>query len=238
MKIRKFETDDDLAEAVSDYILKLIKKKPDATLVLTSGDTPIKAYRLLAQKAKPEEFEKVCIIGLDEWVGVPGESEGSCRYIVEQNLLFPLQVNSANYTFFDSVASDLEAECMRIDQLILQRGGLDFIIVGIGLNGHIGLNEPGCSFDNYCHVSELAEMTITIGQKYFQSETVLSKGITVGLKHLLEAKTAMLMAAGTQKAEIIEKTVSEPVSTALPSTVFQSHKNGLLWLDEAAGKNI
>ncbi|MFT6203063.1 MAG: galactosamine-6-phosphate isomerase [Spirosomataceae bacterium] len=122
--------------------------------------------------------------------------------------------------------------------MISQRGGLDFIIVGVGLNGHIGLNEPGYDFDNYCHVTELADITIEVGQKYFKSETPLTQGITIGLKHLLEAKTAMLMASGERKAEIIRQTVSSEISSEIPSTAFQRHKNGLIWLDEAAGNLI
>ncbi len=157
---------------------------------------------------------------------------------MEENLLKPLGVSTTNYTFFDGLADDLQAECERVDDLISKRGGLDFIIVGVGLNGHIGLNEPGYGFDNYCHVTKLAEITVEVGQKYFKSETPLTHGITIGLQHLLEAKTALLMASGDKKAEIIRQTVSAKISPEIPLTVFQLHKNGILWLDEAAGSLI
>lgn len=238
MQIQKFSTSEILAQNVADYIHKLIKKKPNATLVLTSGDTPKQAYQLLAAKATARAFADCMIIGLDEWVGIGSRNEGSCQYIVEENLLKPLGVSPNNYTFFNGLSDNLQAECQRIDNLISQRGGLDFIIVGVGLNGHIGLNEPGYEFNNYCHVTKLAEITVEVGQKYFKSETPLTHGITIGLQHLLEAKTAMLMASGERKAEIIKQTVSAKVSSEIPSTVFQEHKNGLIWLDEAAGSLI
>ena len=238
MKVKIFKDSEELSEAVADFIIELVKKKPTATLVLTSGDTPKKAYQLIAEKASANDFAQCMIIGLDEWVGVGPESEGSCRYIVEENLLKPLRIPKKNYTFFNSLNANLASECKRIDDLIFNRGGLDFIIVGIGLNGHIGLNEPGYDFENYCHVTELAQMTIDVGQKYFESETALCQGITVGLKHLLEGKVAILMAAGEKKAEIIKETIHGEVSPAIPSTVFQMHKNGLIWLDEAAAKLI
>ncbi len=238
MKLEKFKDATQLSEAVADHILRLLKEKPKATLVLTSGDTPKKAYQILAQKADKEEFEDCLIIGLDEWVGIGPESEGSCRYIVEEHLLKPLGISEKNYTFFDALHSDLDSECKRVDSLIFDRGGLDLIVVGIGLNGHIGLNEPGCSFDHYCHVTKLAQMTIDVGQKYFNSATPLTKGITVGLKHLLEAKTAMLIATGKKKASIIEETLKSEVSPAVPSTVFQKHQNGLVWVDEEAGERV
>ncbi|AWW00466.1 6-phosphogluconolactonase [Arcticibacterium luteifluviistationis] len=238
MEIKKFKDTEELSRAVAKYITALIKNKPEATLVLTSGDTPKRAYQLISEMGKSIDFSKCMIIGLDEWVGVGPKSEGSCRYIVEESLLKPLNISEENYTFFDSLSSDLATECKRVDKLILDRGGLDFIIVGIGLNGHIGLNEPGYAFGNYCHVTDLAQMTIDVGQKYFEAATPLSKGITVGLKHLLEAKTAMLMASGEKKAAIISQTVSSQVSPEIPSTVFQLHKDGLIWLDDAAGSMI
>ncbi len=238
MKITKFENSDTLAQAVSTYLLNLIQKKPTATLVLTSGDTPVKAYKLLSQQATIADFEQVQIIGLDEWVGIGPESEGSCRYIVEENLLKPLGVKESNYTFFDALNPDLQSECHRIDALIKNRGGLDFILVGVGLNGHIGLNEPGVSFENYCHVSKLAPITIEVGQKYFKNATPLTHGVTVGLKHLLEAKTAMLIASGDMKASIIQKTAFDPISIDIPATVFRLHPQGLVWVDDSAGREV
>lgn len=238
MDIRKFKDAEALSLAVAKYIIALVKDKPEATLVLTSGDTPKRAYRLAVEMAKSVDFSKCMIIGLDEWVGIGPESEGSCRYIVEENFLKPLNISEKNYTFFDSLSSNLTSECQRVDKLIFDRGGLDLMLVGIGLNGHIGLNEPGYAFDHYCHVSDLAQMTIDVGQKYFEAATPLSKGITVGLKHLLEAKTAMIMASGEKKAPIIHQTVSSQVSPEIPSTVFQLHKDGLIWVDGAAGSMI
>jgi galactosamine-6-phosphate isomerase len=238
MEIKKFKDADELSEKVADFIIDLLKNKPNATLVLTSGDTPKKAYQIITEKASADLFKKAMLIGLDEWVGIGPESEGSCRYIVEENLLKPLGIPKENYTFFDSLNTDLASECKRVDNLIKSRGGLDFIIVGIGLNGHIGLNEPGYAFGHYCHVTDLAQTTIDIGQKYFKSETPLTKGITVGLKHLVEAKSAMIMASGIKKAEIIKETVSVKVSPEIPSTVFQLHTNGHIWLDEDAGSLI
>ena len=123
-----------------------------------------------------------------------------------------------------------------MDHLLFEKGGADFIIVGVGVNGHIGLNEPDTSFDNYCHVSELADITISVGQKYFAENTTLTQGITIGLKHLLEAKTAVLIATGERKSEILKEMMSQEPNEALPATVFKLHQNSYVWLDEAAAK--
>ena len=238
MQIITKENHEELSLYTAQYLVDFIQKKPDATLVLTSGDTPKLVYQKMVNLGKNLDFSQVTFIGLDEWVGIPPESEGSCRYIVEENLLKPLGISPQNYTFFDGLANDLQAECERIDNLIFSKGGLDLILVGIGLNGHIGLNEPNSSFDNYCHVSDLAEMTIKVGQKYFTESTPLSKGITVGLKHLLEAKTAILLASGENKADIISQTLHHEINEELPSTIFRLHSNSYLFLDKKAYSNI
>lgn len=234
MQIEVFENPQELAEHTAKFILNLVRDKPTATLILTSGDTPVKTYKKIVQLAQPGDFDQVTVIGLDEWVGVPATSEGSCRYIVEENLLKPLNVNPAQYTFFDSMTADLQSECERVDNLIFEKGGVDFILVGVGLNGHIGLNEPGVSFDLYSHVSKLAEITISTGQKYFNQSTELTQGITIGLKHLLEANMAVLIANGEKKAEILREIVLQDPNIQLPATVFKKHRNGHLWIDKAA----
>jgi glucosamine-6-phosphate isomerase len=238
MDTRIFENKDALSEAVCDYILELIIAKPNATIVLTSGDTPKQAYALLAQKATADMFKNVFIIGLDEWVGIPPTSSGSCRYIVEENLLKPVGISNQNYTFFDGLTTDLQFECKRIDNLIIGRGGLDFILLGLGQNGHLGLNEPGSSFNLYSHVSILAEETISVGQKYFEGETALSKGITIGIKHILEAKIAMVIASGASKANIVNKLLKEEISPDIPATAIKLHNRGLLWVDEEASSKV
>jgi glucosamine-6-phosphate isomerase len=238
MLVEVFSNHEELSVAVAKHIIALVRKKPNATLVLTSGNTPILAYQKITELAKTEDFDQAFIIGLDEWVGISGESEGSCRYIVEQNLLKPLNIPVSNYTFFDSMTDDLVSECKRVDDLIFAKGGLDFILVGLGTNGHIGLNEPGSSFNAYCQVTDLEEVTSITGQKYFNSSTPLTKGITVGLKHLLEAKEAMIMANGAGKAEIIKRMISEEINEKLPATVLRKHIDGLLWIDKAAAANL
>lgn len=234
MQIQTFQNPEELAIHTANFIIDLVKNKPNATLILTSGDTPVLTYKKIVEFAKPADFANVTIIGLDEWVGIPASSQGSCRYIVEENLLKPLGIKQSQFTFFDSMTNDLESECKRVDKLLFDAGGADFIIVGVGVNGHIGLNEPGTSFENYCHVSELAEITITVGQKYFTENTKLTHGITIGLKHLLEAKMAVLIASGERKAEVIQRMLAEEPNVDFPATVFKLHSNGFIWFDEDA----
>ena len=101
---------------------------------------------------------------------------------------------------FNALADDLAGECKKMDGVVAKAGGIDLMLVGIGMNGHIGFNEPGVSFELYSHVIDLDENTQKVGQKYFFEEMKLQKGITLGLQHFLEAGTAIVLANGIKKS--------------------------------------
>jgi glucosamine-6-phosphate isomerase len=234
MRTHLFKSHEEVSSAIADMLIETLKETPTACIMLTSGDTPMRAYEILVEKADPYLFKDAFIIGLDEWVGISREHKGGCTYMVDQTVIKPLGLQKHQYTFFDATSVDLMAECKRVDLEIKKRGGFDLALVGLGLNGHIGLNEPGSSFEAYCQITELEEITASVGQKYFQSNTVLTQGITVGLKHLLEAKKTVIMATGPKKAEIISKVVASEPNEVLPASFIHLHKNGHIHLDEAA----
>ena len=145
-----------------------------------------------------------------------------------------LNLSGNQVHLFDAMSDNLEEECLKMDAVILEKGVIDLMIVGIGMNGHIGFNEPGVSFDNYSHVIDLDETTITVGQKYFKTAATLQKGITLGLKHLQESKKVLLLANGIKKAEVIKKTVEGEVTNTFPASIMQTHSNGFVMIDEEA----
>jgi galactosamine-6-phosphate isomerase len=203
---------------------------------MASGETPRLTCKLLVEKAVKEKvnLSHITFIGLDEWVGIPPENDGSCHYFFHTEIFKPLQFSSSQVHLFDALSVNLEEECKKTDQLILEKGGIDLMIVGIGMNGHIGFNEPGVSFDNYAHVINLDETTITVGQKYFKTPVTLQKGITLGLKHLQQSKKVLLLANGTKKAGVIKKTVQGEVTNEFPASIMQTHANGFVMIDEEA----
>jgi 6-phosphogluconolactonase/glucosamine-6-phosphate isomerase/deaminase len=128
------------------------------------------------------------------------------------NISFPLlKIAPAQVSFFDAKAADLDAECEKMNEHISNLGGLDMMIVGIGMNGHIGLNEPGTDFNTYAHHSALSSrITIDVAQKIFYTATTLTEGITLGLRHLAEARKPVLIASGAKKAGIIAQALKWP----------------------------
>ena len=196
-----------LSDAIADATIELIKAKPNAVICFASGNTPRLTCQLLVQKAKSQQVDtgKIVFIGLDEWVGIPPSNEGSCHYFFQHEVFEPLNLSPAQRHLFDAMSNNLDNECRKMDAVIAANGDIDLMIVGIGMNGHIGFNEPGVSFNNYSHVIDLDETTLTVGQKYFKTTVALQLGITLGLQHLLESKKAILIANGNKKAEVIKK---------------------------------
>ena len=240
MELKVYKDYNALSQHVADEIFALIKNKPDAVICLASGDSPRGTCQLLAERAISEKLDlsEFTFIGLDEWVGIPRDNEGSCRFFFESLLVKPLHLSPGQVHFFDALSENPARECEAMDKIIFEKGGIDLMIVGIGMNGHIGFNEPGVSFDNYSHVIDLDESTITVGQKYFKGAVTLKQGITLGLKHLMESKKVVVIANGSKKAEVIKKAVDGKISNQFPATIIQTHPQGVVMVDEEAAALI
>lgn len=239
MKRNVFDTHEALSLAVANEIVRRLTEKPNAVICLATGDTPLRAYQILVKLITTQNIDvsKAHFVALDEWVGVPPTNPGSCRYFLTKNLFDPLKINADHIHLFDALSSDIRKECTTMNESLKKLGGIDLMIVGIGMNGHVGFNEPGVSINNYAHVIELDEITQSVGQKYFSQPMKLSQGITMGWQNILEARTVILMANGQKKADIIKRAVEEAISENCPATILRKHADSYFYLDkEAAGK--
>lgn len=236
MQITTFKNYEDLSGYMAGFVADSIKNNPDLVLCMASGSTPALTCDLLVRKLKDEmiDYSKFTFIGLDEWVGLPPTNTGSCHYFFHTKIFEPLQLKTSQYHLFNGLSDDLQDECVKMDELIAAKGGIDIMIVGIGMNGHIGFNEPGTSFTSLSHVAELEEITKTVGQKYFNGPVELSKGITIGFGHMINAKKVFLIANGEKKAEVIKKAIEGPVTESFPASIMQKHPGGYVLIDEAA----
>lgn len=236
MQTLSFKNYEELSGYMADFITDSIKNKPNLVLCMASGSTPALTCDLLVQKleAGKVDYSKLTFLGLDEWVGLPPTNTGSCHYFFHKKIFEPLQLASSQYFLFNALADDLKSECSKMDKVIAEKGGIDIMIVGIGMNGHIGFNEPGTSFTSLSHVAELDEITKSVGQKYFDGPVELGKGITIGFGHLMNTKKVFLMANGSKKAEVIKKAIEGPVTENFPASILQEHANGCILIDEEA----
>jgi glucosamine-6-phosphate isomerase len=240
MQLRICENYDVLSAHAASEIIELVKQKPDAVLCLASGDTPRLTYTITAKMAADQgvDFKRCTFIGLDEWMGIPPDNEGSCHYFLQHQVFEPLNISNDHLHLFDGLSENPEEECRKMDKIISDLGGIDLMVVGIGMNGHIGFNEPAESFGQYSRVVDLGESTKLVGQKYFRQQTALTRGITLGLNHLLESRKAILVANGTKKADVVRKALKEKITPHLPASILRNHSNGVVILDRAAASML
>jgi glucosamine-6-phosphate isomerase len=162
----------------------------------------------------------------------------NCFSFLKKHLFDHIDYSVENLCFFDGESSDLKHECVKTDDFIKKNGPIDMMLLGVGMNGHLGLNEPGTSFDLYSHIVNLDETTKIVGQKYFSGKVTLSKGITLGIQHVLKAKTVILQLNGNRKAEVVKRLIESEVSPVFPASVIKSHKNSFLLIDKEAAKYL
>jgi galactosamine-6-phosphate isomerase len=225
-----------LGERAASDLLQLVQGVQAPLICPTSGSTPAALYSALVKLLQKEsiDYSHWHFVGLDEWAGMNGNDVGSCRHFVNQTLFEPLGIREEQICFFDGRAADPKKECTRVEAFIQQQGGITAAIVGLGLNGHVGMNEPGTPASLRAHVAQIAEETRVVGQKYFDSAKELSKGLTLGLATLLDAKHVFLVANGTKKAAIVQKISTEAPTEALPATLLKNHPGFRMYLDAEA----
>ncbi len=240
VKVHIYASYGEMSLAAARFVIGYVQRKPNALLCFPSGDTPTGTCKYLADFANSGEadFSQCHFVGLDEWVGMDRNDAGSCQHYLYNHLFNPLNVRPDQITFFDAKAADPEKECGRINDFIGLRGPIDLMLVGVGLNGHIGLNEPGAPFDQYAHLAALDPITQTTAQKYFSRPILLTQGITLGIGHLLESSVAVILASGTKKAGIITQAIEGEITEKLPASIIQHHADGHIFLDQAAAANL
>lgn len=240
MEIRIYPDYATLSEKAAGHLLLLMSAYDKPLLCPASGDTPAGLYKVLSARyqAREEDMSAWSFVGLDEWVGLNGTDEGSCRYFIDQTLFHPLQVGGERICFFDGRSANLPGECNDAEAFIQERGGIDVAILGVGMNGHIAMNEPGCAIDGRAQVVALHPVTKLVGQKYFTQHLELEEGITLGMGTLMESKHIILIVSGKHKSRIVRKMLGEPATSELPASLLLRHPSVTVFLDEDAASGL
>lgn len=239
MKVVIKENPQIVAETISQKIIESVKEKPTSLICIAGGDTPLLTIEALikANQAGEVDFSKTQFVGLDEWVGLGRETKGSCIQTLYDAFFDRLEnVSSDQICFFDGQTADFEAECARVDAFIEACGGIDFILLGIGLNGHIGFNEPFVPVDVNCHVVELDNVTKRVMSKYFDTDLPLTHGISLGMQQILTAKEIYLVATGEKKAEIVQQVIEKEPTVSIPATLVKQAIATLVLDEKAASR--
>lgn len=241
MKIIKADNYEHMSMRAARIMASQIALKNNSVIGLATGDTPLGMYREIIKMHKDKEldFSKVKTFNLDEYYGLNRDNENSYYFYMMNNFFKYINMRKENINIPNGMTENIEAECSNYDKKIKVSGGIDIQILGIGVNGHIGFNEPNTSFEVGTHLVELEKETIKSNSRFFDSpEEVPTKAISMGIKTIMQSRAIILLASGEKKAAAIEKTVKGKISTAVPASILQLHNNVTLIVDKAAGKFI
>lgn len=231
----------EIAAFTANLLEEQLLQKPDSVLGLATGSTPVPFYaecvRRVQEQSTRFSLEKVRSFNLDEYVGLSGDHPQSYRFFMEQHLFQAVGMSGDRAFVPNGTAADPHEECKRYDAMIERSGWIDWQLLGIGHNGHIAFNEPGTALQAGTHVIELTQETREANARFFDSiDDVPTHAITMGMGTIMKAKRIVLLATGADKAAIVSKALTGPITTEIPASFLQLHRDLVVVLDEDAGR--
>ncbi|MEI9961775.1 MAG: glucosamine-6-phosphate deaminase [Limisphaerales bacterium] len=229
------------AGLVADFVAKELVARPSLVLGLATGCTMESVYDHLVwlHVEKGLDFSRCRTFNLDEYIGLPADNPHSYHDFMKRRLFSKVNIDLRNTHLPNGMAADFDAECANFEKLIVQNGGIDLQLLGIGLNGHLGFNEPLSTFDSRTRVQTLSQTTRLQNAPLFPSpELTPQQAITMGIGTILEARRCLLLATGKEKADIVAKAIEGPITTMITATALQSHPACTVVLDEDAAAGL
>lgn len=237
MRMIKAKNYDDMSRKVANILSAHVILKPNSVLGLATGSTVIGTYKQLIDWYRKDDldFDMVSTVNLDEYVGLDSTHEQSYRYYMNYNFFNHINIRMSQTYLPDGKAKDIVSECQSYEYKIKSLGGVDVQLLGLGHNGHIGFNEPDKAFEQTTHCVTLEENTRTANARFFSNiDEVPTHAITMGIKTIMQAKQIVLAVSGADKAEILKKVLTGPVTPGIPGSILQMHPDVIVVADEAA----
>ncbi len=226
MKFIKVDTYEKLSRQAANIISAQVIMKPDSVIGLATGSSPVGTYRQLIDwyNKGDIDFSETITVNLDEYVGLKESDVQSYRYFMQENFFDHINIRRENTFVPNGCAADLEKECAEYDARIERFGGIDLQLLGIGVDGHIGFNEPSDVFVKNTHVVDLHPSTIEANSRFFDSaDDVPRQAVSMGMVSIMQAKKILLVANGKAKKEILEKAFFGPITPGIPASILQLH---------------
>ncbi len=238
MKIVRATDYKDMSRKAANIISAQVIMKPNCVLGLATGGTPVGIYAQLIDwyNKGDVDFSEVTTVNLDEYRGLPRTHEQSYWYFMQKHFFEHVNVRPDHIHVPDGSNPDAEAACKEYDQIIHNVGGIDLQLLGIGVDGHIGFNEPGEAFELGTHCVDLTESTIEANKRFFDGNESLvpRQAYSMGIKTIMQARKVLMVANGAAKAEIIKKAFFGPVTPEVPASILQMHPDFTLVGDAEA----
>jgi galactosamine-6-phosphate isomerase len=226
-----------MSRRAAGVVVEALEARPDLLLCAATGASPTRTYELLAERRRHESapFARLRVIKLDEWGGLPPDDPGTCESYLRRHLIEPLGVSPDRYLTFHGDAADPEGECGSIANLLARHGPIHLCVLGLGVNGHLGFNEPGDLLHPGPHVAPLTEQSLAHPMVRHARGRV-RYGLTLGLGDILRSERILLLVSGTAKREPLRRLLIPEITTRFPASCLWLHRNVTVLCDaEAAG---
>jgi glucosamine-6-phosphate deaminase len=231
-----------VARELATHIGEALRRKPDLVLGLPTGRTPLLLYEELValHRAGKADFGRATTFNLDEFLGVSADHPGSYRTFMRRYLFDHVNADPSRTNLLDGAAVDPAEECERYEREIDRAGGIDLQILGIGTNGHIGFNEPASELEARTHRVTLKPETRRSNAALFGGDPskVPAEALSMGMGTILQARKAVLIATGRTKAHCVERLVKGPITTQLPASFLQLHRDASIFVDLDAASDL
>ena len=228
----------ELCIAAADLFEAQLAKKPTSVFGLATGSTPIGLYEELSKRVNDGkmDFSNAKAFNLDEYYPINPTHPQSYKYFMDENLFN--KVNFASTNIPNGETTNPSAECAEYDSAIKTAGGIDLQLLGIGVNGHIGFNEPDTTYSINTNLTKLTESTLEANSRFFDDPNEQPRtALTMGFGSIFAAKHILLLISGGNKAEVARKLFEGKIHTDVPASFLLLHPNVTLIIDKDANGN-
>ena len=232
-----------VAKEISDLIIRKQKQNKNCVLGLATGSSPISVYQELVRLHREEglSFKNVITFNLDEYYPMDKNDVNSYHHFMGIHLFNHIDIDMKNIHIPDGIIKKdkIDEYCVNYEKQIVDFGGIDFQLLGIGRTGHIGFNEPGSNYSSLTRLVHLDYMTRNDARKSFYGiENVPTTAITMGIRTIRKSKRIVLMAWGNNKSTVVQKAIEGEIDSNIPSSFLQKHNNVTFVLDESASEHL
>ena len=237
----------EVAEWAAQYIVSEIKAKAAKTdapfvLGLPTGSTPLETYKELIRlhKAGEVSFKNVVTFNMDEYVGLEESHPESYHSFMWTNFFSHIDIDANNVHILNGNAEDLTAECEAYEAAIVEAGGIDLFMGGVGEDGHIAFNEPFSSLQSRTRIKTLTPDTIAVNSRFFGGDIskVPTQALTVGVATILSARKVMILATGPKKARALRHAIEGSYNHQWTLSALQTHPAGIIVCDDSAAEEL
>ena len=239
MKVIIAENYEDGARKAADLMEQIIREKPDCTLGLATGSSPVGMYRELARRCREEglDFSQVHSVNLDEYVGLDGSHDQSYRYFMNDNLFNHIYINKEN-TYVAKGTGDVQANLKEFNAL-LDRTDIDIQVLGVGPDGHLGFNEPGETLWDGAHEETLDDSTIEANKRFFaKKEDVPTHAVTMGMGNIMRAKRLLMIISGNKQEAATRLLIDNRIDPKCPCTFLRLHRDATVVIEKELADKI